>query len=57
MLMVTEFTDLFYMHPAKIVHQDVFEISTTGAMSFIFKLCPILGLSVFDKDLFLHIAF
>lgn len=34
----------------------MFEIATTGVMGFIFNLCPILGLNMFDRDLFLHIA-
>lgn len=51
-LMGAEFTDLFYVPPAKIVPPGVFEIPTTGVMGFIFNLCPILGLSMFDRDLF-----
>lgn len=54
--MGAEFTDLFCVLPAKIVPPGVFEIPTTGVMGFIFNLCPILGLSMFDRDLFLHIA-
>lgn len=54
--MGAEFTDLFCMHPAKILPPGMFEIPTTGVMGFIFNLCPILGLSTFDRGLFLHIA-
>lgn len=54
--MGAEFTDLFCMHPAKILPPGMFEIPTTGVMGFIFNLCPILGLSTFDRGLFLRIA-
>lgn len=53
-LMGAEFIDLFYVALWRFYPPGMFEIPTTEMMAFIFNLHAILGLSMFDRHLFLH---